>query len=82
MSVILSAGVPGDGRFCRCWGEAAKDLLFSHVEEKQILRSLRSLRMTPLKVFKECEVFVDAPEPAARQNLVPGETYSECLGFY
>jgi len=33
--VILSvAGVPGDGRFCRCWGGGAKDLLFARAEDK------------------------------------------------
>jgi hypothetical protein len=38
--VILSrAGVPGNGRFCRCWGGGAKDLMFARAEIKQILRT-------------------------------------------
>ena len=28
------AGAPGDGRFCRCWGGVAKDLLFARAENK------------------------------------------------
>ena len=36
--VILSeAGVPGDGRFCRCWGGGAKDLLFARAESNSII---------------------------------------------
>jgi hypothetical protein len=36
MSVILSAaGVPGDGRLCRCWGGGAEDLLFVAPQNKK-----------------------------------------------
>ncbi len=36
--IILSeAGVPGNGRFCRCWGGGAKDLLFARAENKAAL---------------------------------------------
>jgi len=48
--VILSeAGVPGDGRFCRCWGGGAKDLLFARAESKAdplVAQNRRNLRMT------------------------------------
>jgi hypothetical protein len=56
-SVILSvAGVPGDSRFCRCWGGVAKDLLFAHVASKadpSLAQNRRDLRMTRLRFFQQ-----------------------------
>jgi hypothetical protein len=55
--VILSAtGAPGNGRFCRCWGGGAKDLLFARAEDKadpSVAQNRRDLRMTLLRVFQQ-----------------------------
>jgi hypothetical protein len=37
-----AAGAPGNGRFCRCWGGGARDLLLRELEAKQIPRSRKS----------------------------------------
>jgi hypothetical protein len=52
----VEAGVPGDGRFCRCWGGGAKDLLFARAENKadpSVAQNQRNLRMTRRRVFQQ-----------------------------